>query len=153
MRSRDRLLRAPSVGWQKVVARFNDGRNRRWIYERFPPVEAAAASVPNPRQGESTFIPLAQLKALFFVREFFREHPAAWRGSKQPMTRGRPRHRLGHAADALPLKPAVAPDLRNPRTSGPDRRTLGPDLRTLAPRPFAPFLHLNDPPPPSVTLH
>jgi len=41
---------APSVGWQKVVARFNDGRIVAG-YERFSPVEAAAASVSESAPG------------------------------------------------------------------------------------------------------
>jgi len=61
---------APSLGWQKVVARFNDGRIVAGYTNDFHPSKLQLHLFPNPRQGESTFIPLAQLKALFFVREF-----------------------------------------------------------------------------------
>jgi uncharacterized protein DUF6982/PilZ domain-containing protein len=61
---------APSVGWQKVIARFIDGRIVAGYTNDFHPTKQQLHLFPNPRQGESTFIPLAQLKALFFVREF-----------------------------------------------------------------------------------
>ena len=61
---------APSVGWQKVVARFNDGRIVAGYTNDFHPSKQQLHLFPNPRQGESTFIPLTKLKALFFVREF-----------------------------------------------------------------------------------
>jgi hypothetical protein len=61
---------APSIGWQKVIARFNDGRIVGGYTNDFHPSKQQLHLFPNPRQGESTFIPLAQLKALFFVREF-----------------------------------------------------------------------------------
>jgi hypothetical protein len=60
----------PSVGWQKVVARFNDGRTLCGYTSDFHPSKTQLHLSPNPRQGESTVIPLSQLKALFFVREF-----------------------------------------------------------------------------------
>jgi Family of unknown function (DUF6982)/PilZ domain len=61
---------APSVGWQKVVARFNDGRIVCGYTNDFHPSKTQLHLSPNPRHGESTLIPLSQLKALFFVREF-----------------------------------------------------------------------------------
>ncbi len=61
---------APSIGWQKVIARFNDGRIVAGYTNNFHPSKDQLHLFSNPRQGESTFIPLAQLKALFFVREF-----------------------------------------------------------------------------------
>ena len=61
---------APSVGWQKVIARFNDGRIVAGYTNDFHPSKQQLHLFPNPRQGESTFIPLTKLKALFFVREF-----------------------------------------------------------------------------------
>ena len=61
---------APSVGWQKVIARFVDGRIVAGYTNDFHPTKQQLHLFPNPRQGESTFIPLAKLKALFFVREF-----------------------------------------------------------------------------------
>jgi hypothetical protein len=61
---------APHIGWQKVVARFNDGRMVCGYTNNFHPSKTQLHLSPNPRQGESTVIPLSQLKALFFVREF-----------------------------------------------------------------------------------
>jgi len=61
---------APGVGWQKVIARFIDGRIVAGYTNDFHPSKEQLHLFPNPRQGESTFIPLARLKALFFVREF-----------------------------------------------------------------------------------
>lgn len=59
-----------SAGWQKVIARFNDGRIVYGYTNDFHPSKNQLHLSPNPRQGDSTYIPLAQLKALFFVREF-----------------------------------------------------------------------------------
>ncbi len=61
---------APSVAWQKVIARFIDGRIVAGYTNNFHPSKDRLHLFANPRQGESTFIPIAQLKALFFVREF-----------------------------------------------------------------------------------
>jgi hypothetical protein len=59
-----------TLGWQKVIARFNDGRMVAGYTNDFHPSKPQLHLFPNPRQGESTFIPIAKLKALFFVREF-----------------------------------------------------------------------------------
>ena len=59
-----------SAGWQKVIARFNDGRIVCGYTNDFHPSKQQLHLFQNPRQGVSTFIPLGQLKALFFVREF-----------------------------------------------------------------------------------
>ena len=59
-----------STGWQKVIARFNDGRLSYGYTNDFHPSKNELHISPNPRQGESTSIPLSKLKALFFVREF-----------------------------------------------------------------------------------
>jgi len=61
---------APSIGWQKVIARFIDGRMVAGYTNDFHPSKQQLHLFSNPRQGESTFIPLVRLKALFFVREF-----------------------------------------------------------------------------------
>lgn len=58
------------VGWQKVIARFRDGHMVCGYTNDFHPSKPQLHLSPNPRQGESTVIPLSQLKALFFVREF-----------------------------------------------------------------------------------
>jgi len=61
---------ASAVGWQKVVARFNDGRTICGYTNDFHPSKTQLHLSPNPRHGESTIVPVSQLKALFFVREF-----------------------------------------------------------------------------------
>jgi hypothetical protein len=61
---------APATGWQKVIARFNDGRMVCGYTNDFHPSKTQLHLSPNPRSGESTYIPLSQLKALFFVRDF-----------------------------------------------------------------------------------
>jgi hypothetical protein len=60
----------PTTGWQKVVARFTDGRVVYGYTNDFHPSKAHLHLSPNPRRAASTFIPLSQLKALFFVRDF-----------------------------------------------------------------------------------
>ena len=59
-----------SVGWRKVVARFNDGRVVCGYTNDFNPTKAHLHLSTNLRQGASTVIRLSELKALFFVREF-----------------------------------------------------------------------------------
>ena len=61
--------RRAAAGWQKVAHDSTTGGCVR-IHERLSSVEDATASLGQSRSGESTFIPLSQLKALFFVREF-----------------------------------------------------------------------------------
>lgn len=56
--------------WQKVIARYQDGRVLCGYTNDFHPSKPQLHLSPNPRQGDSTFVPLTQLKALFFVREF-----------------------------------------------------------------------------------
>ena len=60
----------PTAGWQKVIARFRDGGLVCGYTNDFHPSKPQLHLSPNPRHGESMFIPLAQLKALFFVRDF-----------------------------------------------------------------------------------
>lgn len=61
---------APTAGWQKVIARYIDGRRLCGYTSDFHPSKPQMHVSLNPRHGESTFVTLAQLKALFFVREF-----------------------------------------------------------------------------------
>ena len=61
---------ASSIGWQKVIARFIDGRIVAGYTNDFHPTKQQLHLSSNPRHGESTSIPLVRLKALFFVREF-----------------------------------------------------------------------------------
>ena len=59
-----------SVGWRKVVARFNDGGVVCGYTNDFHPSKAHLHLSTNLRQGAATAIRLSDLKALFFVREF-----------------------------------------------------------------------------------
>ena len=59
-----------TTGWQKVVARYRDGRVIAGHTNDFHPSKSQLHLSQNPRQGDSTLIPISQLKALFFVREF-----------------------------------------------------------------------------------
>jgi hypothetical protein len=58
------------AGWQKVIARFNDGRIACGYTNDFNPSRNQLHLSPDPGFGDSTCIPLSKLKALFFVREF-----------------------------------------------------------------------------------
>jgi len=58
------------ASWQKVIARYRDGRIMSGYTNDFHPTKPQLHLSPNPRRGESALIPVAQLKALFFVREF-----------------------------------------------------------------------------------
>jgi hypothetical protein len=60
---------APS-SWQKVIARYRDGRVLCGYTNDFHPTKLQLHISPNPRQGDPVFVLLSQLKALFFVREF-----------------------------------------------------------------------------------
>jgi len=59
---------APS--WQKVVARYRDGRLLRGYTSDFNVTRPQLHLSSNPCHGDSLFVPLPQLKALFFVRDF-----------------------------------------------------------------------------------
>jgi hypothetical protein len=68
---------APSVAakgaagaWQKVVARFRDGRLVRGYTADFHPARPQLHLSSEPHSSETLFLPLSQLKALFFVRDF-----------------------------------------------------------------------------------
>jgi hypothetical protein len=58
------------ASWQKVIARYRDGRIVSGYTNDFHPTKPQLHLSPNPRRGDSTLIPVVQLKALFFVREF-----------------------------------------------------------------------------------
>jgi hypothetical protein len=64
------IMAEPSDGWRKVVARFNDGRVVCGYTNDFHPSKPHLHLSTDLRHGESVVIPLSQLKALFFVREF-----------------------------------------------------------------------------------
>lgn len=56
--------------WQKVVARFLDGRVVRGYTTDFQPSKPQLHLSAEPNSTETVHLPLAQIKALFFVREF-----------------------------------------------------------------------------------
>jgi hypothetical protein len=66
--------RAPKTGgpsaWQKVIARYRDGRMLGGYTNDFHPSKAQLHLAPSAYSRDLTVIPLVQLKALFFVREF-----------------------------------------------------------------------------------
>jgi hypothetical protein len=61
---------APPVRWRKVVAQLNNGRVVCGYTNDFHPSKTQLHISTDPRDGESAAIPLSQLRALFFVREF-----------------------------------------------------------------------------------
>jgi hypothetical protein len=56
--------------WQKVVARFLDGRLVRGYTADFHPSRPQLHLSAEPHASDTIFLPLSQLKALFFVRDF-----------------------------------------------------------------------------------
>jgi hypothetical protein len=56
--------------WQKVIARFLDGRLVRGYTTDFHPSKPQLHLSTEPHSKETVFLPLTQLKALFFVRDF-----------------------------------------------------------------------------------
>lgn len=56
--------------WQKVVARFIDGRVVRGFTTEFQPSKPYLQVSTDPASTETVHLPFAQLKALFFVRDF-----------------------------------------------------------------------------------
>jgi hypothetical protein len=62
--------RAIETGFQKVVARYCDGRLLRGYTNDFSPGRAHLHLRSSATTGPAIFVPLSQLKALFFVREF-----------------------------------------------------------------------------------
>lgn len=59
-----------SSTWQKVVARFLDGRLVRGYTADFHPSKPQLHLSAEPQSSDTLFLPLSQLKALFFVRDF-----------------------------------------------------------------------------------
>jgi len=56
--------------WQKVVARFNDGRLVRGYTNDFHPSKPQLHLSTAPNSRDTLFLQMSQLKALFFVRDF-----------------------------------------------------------------------------------
>jgi hypothetical protein len=61
---------ASRATWQRVVARFRTGRVLRGYTNDFHPSKPHLHLTPEDRTGEPVFVPLGQLKAVFFVRDF-----------------------------------------------------------------------------------
>ncbi len=59
-----------AASWQKVVARFRDGRLMRGYTADFHPSKPQLHLSAEPQSNDSLFLALSQLKALFFVRDF-----------------------------------------------------------------------------------
>jgi hypothetical protein len=64
------LKSSANVSWQKVVARFRDGRLVRGYTADFHPSRPQLHLSAEPHGGDTLMLQLSQLKALFFVRDF-----------------------------------------------------------------------------------
>jgi hypothetical protein len=56
--------------WQRVVARFRNGRVVRGYTNDFHPSKSHLHLTPEDNKGKTLFLALSQLKAVFFVRDF-----------------------------------------------------------------------------------
>jgi hypothetical protein len=61
---------APAPSWQKVVVRYRDGRILRGFTNDFNASRPQLHMSSDPLSGDALIVPLNQLKALFFVRDF-----------------------------------------------------------------------------------
>jgi hypothetical protein len=61
---------AARASWQRVVARFRGGEVVRGYTNDFHPSKTHLHLMPEDKAGETMFLALTQLKAVFFVREF-----------------------------------------------------------------------------------
>ena len=61
---------AARASWQRVVARFRGGEVVRGYTNDFHPSKTHLHLTPEGKTGETMFLALTQLKAVFFVREF-----------------------------------------------------------------------------------
>jgi hypothetical protein len=63
---------AESVGWQKVVVRYAEGQTLKGYTQDFHASrpQLTLRSAPSAQADDSVIVPLARLKAVFFVREF-----------------------------------------------------------------------------------
>lgn len=61
---------AQRASWQRVVARFRNGKVVRGYTNDFHPSKAHLHLTPEDKSGDTMFVALSQLKAVFFVREF-----------------------------------------------------------------------------------
>jgi hypothetical protein len=60
----------PRVAWQRVVARFRNGKVVRGYTNDFHPSKSHLHLTQEEQTGETMFVALSQLKAVFFVRDF-----------------------------------------------------------------------------------
>jgi hypothetical protein len=58
------------AGWQRVVARFRNGKLVRGYTNDFHPSKPHLHLTPEARIGDALFVVVSQLKAVFFVRDF-----------------------------------------------------------------------------------
>ena len=56
--------------WQKIIAKYRDGRMLRGHTNSFHASRSQLQVSKQPDRGDSVFVPVAQLKAVFFVRTF-----------------------------------------------------------------------------------
>jgi hypothetical protein len=61
---------AQRASWQRVVARFRNGKVVRGYTNDFHPSKTHLHLTPEDKAGDPMFVALSQLKAVFFVREF-----------------------------------------------------------------------------------
>jgi PilZ domain len=61
---------AARASWQRVVARLRNGQVQRGYTNDFHPSKAHLHLTPEDKSGETMFLAVSQLKAVFFVREF-----------------------------------------------------------------------------------
>ena len=61
---------ASRASWQRVVARFRDGKVARGYTNDFHPSKTHLHLTPEDKTGDTMFLALSQLKAVFFVRDF-----------------------------------------------------------------------------------
>jgi hypothetical protein len=61
---------AARASWQRVVARFRNGKMVRGYTNDFHPSKAHLHITPEDKLGDALFLSLSQLKAVFFVRDF-----------------------------------------------------------------------------------
>lgn len=66
--------KAPLKSWQKVIARFRDGRLVRGYTTDFHPSKPQLHLSSEPNSSETLYLHISQLKALFFVRDFAGDH-------------------------------------------------------------------------------
>ena len=61
---------AARASWQRVVARFRTGQVVRGYTNDFHPTKPHLHLTPEDKSGDTMFVALSQLKAVFFVRDF-----------------------------------------------------------------------------------